>query len=728
MLQETKEKLPLDAKLLSEAIIELNISARNISIYPDGHPSVDQSIDKAYDFLKKLFEIRDAITLAVARDTLIVDHYYLDRKNLVYREFALILFNLGIASVTFNSGITKDEIIHFHKIITSKREDVESSGGVEKLIEKRGIKYIKVSLIDYSSFQLSDGQNKNEVDENLRENLWETFVYGLIEGRIADSNEDLERLKEIPPETLALIVNKNLPAQPKQESYEKVITSYLRKTKDDRRSRGESFTRFLQFIDGLKPSLKKEFMSGTFNHLSVNPQMAEEILSQLSSEKLLQILQQINEQDALIPQSLKGLLGKFAKLNEIDINVPSDVSMGNFVSNDIIDDIQIDFDSLRLFTSDESQAYMAKDYQREIEMIVSTDASAGSTFKIQDKKSSFKEEFVDSYACGVIIELLNHKPLTENDFKNLSNKLINMADFFVEKGQYREIVQIIEALEHFSKEEDFDDLAKEALLKIRNEDFIGKLTDSFRVLGRKRRDTATILALKLGRIVISPLMDALIEETGLSNRKFLMTILTKIGSPVVEEAKQRLNDTKWYAIRNAILLIRECGKQEDAELVKCLCEHRNKKVQLEALKTLLHFSSPSAWTYLESLIKSDDPSLRRQVIALSGTYKIKESVPFLISLLKKRDFLEVGFHHKIPVVKALGSIGDPRAVEVFIDILNMKSFIFGMSLHKLKLMIFQSLANFPAHAAKPLIDLGFQLKNEKIRSLCQKLAQDNKNE
>ena len=117
MPQETKEKLPLDAKLLSEAIIELNISARNISIYPEGHPSVDLSIDKAYAFLKKLFEIRDTITLAVARDTLIVDHYYLDRKNLVYREFALILFNLGIASITFYSGITKEEIIHFHKII-----------------------------------------------------------------------------------------------------------------------------------------------------------------------------------------------------------------------------------------------------------------------------------------------------------------------------------------------------------------------------------------------------------------------------------------------------------------------------------------------------------------------------------------------------------------------------------------------------------------------------------
>ena len=40
------EKIPLDARLLSDAIIELNISRRNVSIYPRGHPSVEKSMKK----------------------------------------------------------------------------------------------------------------------------------------------------------------------------------------------------------------------------------------------------------------------------------------------------------------------------------------------------------------------------------------------------------------------------------------------------------------------------------------------------------------------------------------------------------------------------------------------------------------------------------------------------------------------------------------------------------
>jgi len=90
-MTEENEKIPLDARLLSDAIIELNISRRNISIYPKDHPSVEKSLSRAYEFLQKLFELRPEIILAIAKDTLIIDDYYLDKKNPVYREFALQL-------------------------------------------------------------------------------------------------------------------------------------------------------------------------------------------------------------------------------------------------------------------------------------------------------------------------------------------------------------------------------------------------------------------------------------------------------------------------------------------------------------------------------------------------------------------------------------------------------------------------------------------------------------
>ena len=80
MKNDDTDKIPLDARLLSYAIIELNISRRNVAIYPRDHPSVESSLSNAFKFLNRLFEIRSHITLAVAKDTIIIDKYHLDKK------------------------------------------------------------------------------------------------------------------------------------------------------------------------------------------------------------------------------------------------------------------------------------------------------------------------------------------------------------------------------------------------------------------------------------------------------------------------------------------------------------------------------------------------------------------------------------------------------------------------------------------------------------------------
>jgi hypothetical protein len=84
-----------------------------VGIYPPGHIQITKSIDRAYEILQKLFEIRSEMTFGVAKDTLLVGQDYLDRKNPVYRDFALSMNQQSIASVTFISGLEKNELVEF---------------------------------------------------------------------------------------------------------------------------------------------------------------------------------------------------------------------------------------------------------------------------------------------------------------------------------------------------------------------------------------------------------------------------------------------------------------------------------------------------------------------------------------------------------------------------------------------------------------------------------------
>lgn len=128
------KELPLDTRLLSDAVIELNISRKNVGIYPPWHIQITKSIDRAYELLQRMFEIRPEMTLGVAKDTLVVGKDYLDPKNPVYRDFALSLNQQGIAAVTFIQGLSREELTRFHKVITTRPEEIRARGGIEKVM------------------------------------------------------------------------------------------------------------------------------------------------------------------------------------------------------------------------------------------------------------------------------------------------------------------------------------------------------------------------------------------------------------------------------------------------------------------------------------------------------------------------------------------------------------------------------------------------------------------
>ena len=123
--QRVEHELPLDTQLLSEAVIELNISRKNVGIYPPGHTQITKSIEQAHDILLRLFELRSEMTLGVAKDTLMVGQDYLDQKNPVYRDFAFSMNQQEIAAVTFISGLAKEELVSFHRILATKPEEFD---------------------------------------------------------------------------------------------------------------------------------------------------------------------------------------------------------------------------------------------------------------------------------------------------------------------------------------------------------------------------------------------------------------------------------------------------------------------------------------------------------------------------------------------------------------------------------------------------------------------------
>jgi HEAT repeat protein len=708
-MSDNLEKIPLDARLLSDAIIELNISRRNVSIYPRNHPSVEKSLTRAFEFLHKLFELRPEITIAVAKDTLIIDDYYLEKKNPVYREFALHLSNLNIAYVTFITGLTNEELYEFHRFISVNAGD-SSADILQEQFRELNLIHIRTGFIDYGAFTFEEGKTRKETPN---EQLWERYVYGLLEGTL-QTEEMSDEIRDIPPEVLARLINKTASDALREESYDKVITSYIRRSSESLFS-GKDLKRLLDFINGLRPELKKQFLSSTVRTVSKDMDSAYKALDGVSVDEIMELLNTINEQKMVIPDALKNLLDKLSDLRNIG---PENVTIGDTM---LVDDIFLSPDLVNLLGEGDFKSSIDTTYQKEIKKLLEF-KSVSSAAELKEIEKEYSDDYIEKDFQQTILELLLSDIITEEEYQSFITTIKEQTDQLTWSGQYSQILKILQVLSANANRNRFPDITAEAIRYYYSQEFIANLIESFKILGRQMREEAYTLCEYYGERIIAPLIDALIQEDSQIIRKFFVSLLKQLGDGVIPEAVRRLGDSRWFVKRNMLYLLGECNREEVLPHIRPYARHENRKVSFEAVKCLLNSMDGYGLEAVKDNLSSESRESVEQGIALAGAYRIKKVVPDLIQLLKKRRIGGTDAYEKIPIVKALGEIGDPRALDALREVLSGKSLFFKGVTEKLKEEIYRTLRNYPYSAIRDFIEAGMKSKSEYIREESLRLS------
>ena len=704
-----KEQLPLDAKLLSEAVIELNTSRRSVGLYPLEHPITRQSIERAFALLKKLFELRSSITLGVAKDVLMIDEYTLDSKNPVYREFALALYTKGIATITFYSGLEENELLILHSLISEK--DLLGQALIE-IAQSKNLRHIRLVPIDISKFKFIEGVQRDV--KGSGQAVWEDYIYGIMEGKLAD--KDVEGIiLRIPPENIAQVLSRHI-SDTKEDSYDRVITTYLSKKGRHELNRA-SLNKFVTLVENLSPDIKEQFLARAFNNMSLNQKETEEMIAELTPEDIEKMMK-IFKKHSTMPESLRLLVEKLGEGKQPEF--AEGVFHGGPVS---IDDIELTNDMVKLFEEDQFGKFVDEQYQKDLENMLKT-YGAKQFPVLEEVQKALRPETIDSAYSDTIIELANFENINREDHLRLLTKLSELVTVFLETGRFEDVLHIHNVIYSHMIEGKFK---TEALSMVEyffhSEQFISKLLEALKIWGRYSREAAFKLVRVLRLYMMTPLLDALNEEKNSSQRKFYLSILTYMGKGILPEAVRRLDHERWYVVRNMIYLIRECNGKEHVKKVRALIKHKHKKICLEALKTLLHFGTIDAFSYLKLFLTGKDPEIKEQAIGLSGACRIKKAVPYLLEILEKRDLLGADLNYRLLAIDALGKIGDPSAIDTLKKLYSSKyPFYKDAVAEGLRLEIIKSLNNYPPAQVRPFFELAAATsKNEKIKALCQEL-------
>jgi hypothetical protein len=513
-------EVPLDTRVLADAIIELNISRKNVGIYPPGHIQISKSVDRVFDTLKRLFEIRPEMTLGVAQDTLLVGRDYLDKTNPVYRDFALSLSQLGIATVTFAAGLTKEELVRFHGILTTKPEETRSLGGIEKMMSDASIEHVRIVGIDYRSFHVTEEQEITQphttANRSSGSDIWQDFVSLLSEGNLAATGEgvSLRDAEQIEPAELARLLNEHkMDAAAAVESYDRIISDYIRGAAEQKqmtREQTDSAFRLNNLLKDLHPDLRKQFLSVAFQRISAAPPgtVSEEIIGGMTDNMVIEMLGQASEEGREISPTLTGLIGKLSGTGPAARTGRAPAAAVHQQSGFGVPEVPPE-QMQKLFDRERYEEYVPREYEAMLRQMTASSSAVDDPFPLEEELKTLEDGNLDFQIGRALLAFLE-EDLSEEDYREFAGKLAAVAPGFLETGNFELLFDISESLRRHALEKPVEGIraaAGEARRIFSEPSFIEKAVHSFEVWMREKGQEASGLIRSLGPDTVPGLMD-----------------------------------------------------------------------------------------------------------------------------------------------------------------------------------------------------------------------------
>lgn len=715
-----------DPKVLARLLFLFNIVRRHVITYPDEHPLIAHALQNFLLQLDELLEFSDEVTLGIARDILLIGNSTLE-KNAVFKDLAQTLFACDIAALTIRRSVSKQELCIFFRLLGESSDNIRALGGFSKLLREQGVSGVGVLDIDYTAFHATelDVIKVAESEEELeaRELPWDGFISALTAGQLDPDGEEFS-VSSIDPALLANLMNqKELDPEgddtgTKQdeataESYDTTITSFFKQLDRediDATAREDSLRKMSLFIDRLNPELRRQLLSSTFATLGGHADMAETVVSGLSAETLMDIVEDVSNDNIEIPPGLFNLVSHLARTDAADTGPARVIQKHDGVSDEVLDE--------RIRTIFKSAGtpgdFIPEYYQTFLEDVLNTEKIDNLPQEIIDEMAEgLSGHNIETAVMEVVLEVIDAEPMSEQS-DLLTLNLTDLVRYFTEVGDFTSLITVYDRLNrHREESEAFSiPIAEQTLELYTDQEFVEMVLDGFMVWEQTKHDEIRQLILHVREPFIEPIIDRLADADNMSTRQFLMELLYEIGDPAKQAAIGRLHDKRWYLVRNLVILLRRYNDPEVMQPLRFLIGHKHPKVHLEAMKTYLHFADPKADRYLIRELEAEDPQRRRNAAFLARNSKSTEVHKSLLGLLGNNVY-DPEYETRTVVVKSLGEIGSPEFLPALRQALKGRSLLHPTLFSQYKKLIVNSLSLYPAQAVQPILnELAAEKKGE----------------
>ncbi|MCX5849934.1 MAG: hypothetical protein NTW65_10855 [Deltaproteobacteria bacterium] len=719
-MKSTGISSPTDLKQISRIISALNLIKMNIGMYPDGHSSIDKSVEQAYTLIQDYLQGRSEIIIGVAGKTLMLNDNVLDKKNNTFREYAHALNLFRVIFFSLKHTVTRKDLFQFSRILSSNPSDIRTMSKLEDLLARTSVKGIQVKTIDADYFQLTDDKKTRKT--MTAEDFWLEFFSQMSFNASNTELKNYDTEKSVDsglPKAIRTLNDKRQYWQKAVVSYENMIQDYLYDIRAGMQvgaDKYDALAKIANLMNNFHPDLKEQLLEVAERQLSLQPETALilENMEYLPEEMLHVIIHLANEREKQVSPALIMLLHKLSAIKD------------GGEAHQQVDRQNMTFSEMgKLMKREEYEEYIPEKYSQLLKKLSSESSTATDVaedavpFSVYLK--TIDDENIDFRICKLVLALMEEETDEEN-YLAYSTRLAVVIPNLLKKGQFLFLTSVIETLRRHGNNNASEKIRRQAssvLSILVDPDTVARCITPF--ILRKQDTTVVAKFLVMSGVQnIHWIFDLYLNpETKVSDT--LLDIIKGFGSDAVDEASKRMeNQTPLKAVR-LLSFLQAVGNHSTIPLLKELYKYDNYDIKKEVLRILFLFKDSGGIDLLRKSIHSSNCEEVQQAVSLIFLFEVKELMGELMSLLKTFYIREEDSILNEWIVQQLGDTGNPWAVPYMKTIMSVRFTLFPQRLSRMKGILYESLEHFPRQAVQSLLEGGSKSRNRRIRASCLKI-------
>jgi hypothetical protein len=558
------------ARDLSDFLVEFSIVLHKRSLYPPGHPHLQESAERFVYRLESLLNNREHLMIGVARHQLIIGGVATDPRNALLSDLARRLHRQRVAAIRFQRGVTLSETDELLRNLSGELGEETKPLGLE-LERTASWPHVQVQAPELGRLLL-DQAGDAEGDERPADPAQELWV-GLA--NLALSADGQSSTGGTDP----LVVARAIDDQVGQVAYDRVVLDYLAQMAEEISGRAGALEpkareRVSRLMTSLRPETLRSLLQAGSNHAERRrfAMNASEVLG--GDAVVVVVVAAAATTGQNISNHLLRLLHKFAHHAE--------ESSG---ANRVEAEAALRANVARLIANWELADPNPTAYTAVLEgMVREAPVRALEPDTSSDDAESVLQIALETGCTGPRVHAAVDRLLGEGRFSRVASLLAESPTPLSADALWRHIASPSRV---------------RAELAARSVDFVA----------------VERLALRLGAAAVDPLLDHLESAPDQTSRARAMKVLIAMGPTSLAPAAARFAQSPWYVQRN-ILVLHQALQAWPTLFSPISCtKHSQPQVRREAYKLLLNFPQQRASALTYGLNDSDAGIVRLVLLA-----------------------------------------------------------------------------------------------------------------